>query len=109
MSEASPPEEGGTTRSAHRSEIEELSMLDTLKAALLFMTRTVDLLVGRSSPSVDMNSEKLLRDLVASDSPSKLLSAEVGSKSTAIIVRCRFVRDSNLDACTLWIVAKIRT
>jgi hypothetical protein len=86
---------------------------DVLKSAASLLAAAGLLLPRRrapgdlaSAPSKATAQEQLLRSLLTGGA-GNLLSVEVGGGPAACIVRCRFARGSDLDACASWVEAVV--
>lgn len=85
--------------------------IDALKSAFLFVWRVIgSSLFGRSNTRMreDASQEQMLLAILQDNPPAKLLFAQVAVNSKGAMIRCRFVRNADLDACAKWFTAKIR-
>jgi hypothetical protein len=80
-----------------------------LNSARSLLAATGLLLIRNPGPDETTGPQRLLRELTAGGAPAKLLCAVVGCDPASPVIRCRFTRDSDLDACACWVGVKVRT
>jgi hypothetical protein len=89
---------------------------DVVQSAMSLLTAAAGLLLPRRHAPGDSVSgsskapglQHLLRELLTGNAPGELLSAEVGGGHATPLVRCRFARGADLDACASWVGGKVR-